>query len=393
MSRRTHKKSRNGCVPCKRRHMRCDENHPICVNCDAAEIRCSFLGQNSPQIVPAVPQGNALPAAASRATTATLTPEETPWQTRTTTCHEQLDAYSLNLTHIELFNNLSNMDFLSPEDLTQPGIVPVALYIKYALTTPYLMHQLLAMSAFHLSIKYAESRMFYREYATGLQTRALSLFNETNKVLEVTSANCAQMFLFSALIGVHLLCDALRYHRDSLEGFIHRFTHCVSIHCGVVAIILESTHLLRETEVGPHLIPSHVFEQTPSTSDPECEALRNLLHGTNLPQSSRKAYDNAIFRLQQVFEAQRAFTGTKLLVPLVFAWPALLSFEFMELLRQQQAEALVVLAHYAMLLHRGRDLWLMGDGGRFLIESICGSLASEWHEYLKMPIAALEETP
>jgi hypothetical protein len=93
-----------------------------------------------------------------------------------------------------------------------------------------------------------------------------------------------------------------------------------------------------------------------------------------------------------VFDAQRGASGSKIRMSLVFAWPILVSPDYVELLRQQQAEALIILAHYAVLLHRGRGLWLVGEGGRFLIESICGNLGSIWQEWLEIPKAALRES-
>jgi hypothetical protein len=45
-----------------------------------------------------------------------------------------------------------------------------------------------------------------------------------------------------------------------------------------------------------------------------------------------------------------------------------------------------------VLLHRGRDLWIIGGGGRFLLESICGSLGSEWQKWLTFPKAALSDS-
>ncbi|KAF4431771.1 Lysine biosynthesis regulatory protein LYS14 [Colletotrichum fructicola] len=41
-TRRSHKKSRNGCTECKRRHIRCDERQPSCANCEVAERACVF---------------------------------------------------------------------------------------------------------------------------------------------------------------------------------------------------------------------------------------------------------------------------------------------------------------------------------------------------------------
>ncbi|KAM6522986.1 hypothetical protein FALCPG4_012592 [Fusarium falciforme] len=42
-SRRWHQKSRAGCIPCKRRRIKCDENQPICNNCVKREIPCEYF--------------------------------------------------------------------------------------------------------------------------------------------------------------------------------------------------------------------------------------------------------------------------------------------------------------------------------------------------------------
>ncbi|KAM3454075.1 hypothetical protein MY3296_003343 [Beauveria thailandica] len=41
-TRRSHRKSRNGCAECKRRHIRCDEHRPLCSNCVSADRACVF---------------------------------------------------------------------------------------------------------------------------------------------------------------------------------------------------------------------------------------------------------------------------------------------------------------------------------------------------------------
>ncbi|KAF3903365.1 hypothetical protein ABW20_dc0101638 [Dactylellina cionopaga] len=153
------------------------------------------------------------------------------------------------------------------------------------------------MSALHLSIKNPSSRNFYRSYATGLQTRALALFNESNPDLEVTPANYVHMFLFSSLIGVHLLCDTLHYHRDSLEAFTDGFAHCFGVFRGVLAVIEPYWDLLRETEeVAPGL---NLLSE--KAIGPECDALRELANATTLGPSSRKALLDSVFHLQRRF--------------------------------------------------------------------------------------------
>ena len=46
MSRRTHTKSRSGCTRCKRRHIRCDESRPICLNCSIANLDCEYAASH-----------------------------------------------------------------------------------------------------------------------------------------------------------------------------------------------------------------------------------------------------------------------------------------------------------------------------------------------------------
>ncbi|RKK24149.1 hypothetical protein BFJ67_g16768 [Fusarium oxysporum f. sp. cepae] len=40
--RRSNTKSRSGCSTCKRRHIRCDEEHPQCRNCTKHKVKCSY---------------------------------------------------------------------------------------------------------------------------------------------------------------------------------------------------------------------------------------------------------------------------------------------------------------------------------------------------------------
>lgn len=371
--------------------LKCDENHPICINCSAAEIRCSFLSPDSPHIVPYHSQAHSPVAGTTALSTTALTPASTPSPEHPISSQSPLDPYSVNMTHLGLFNNLFSKEFQPFEDSDQTDRIPTAVYINHALTTPYLMHQILAMSALHLSTKTPKSRTFYRDLSTGLQNRALSLFNESNPVMEVTPANCVPMFLFSSLLGVYLLGDTLHYQRDSLEEFIDGFTRCLSVYRGVLAIIEQCRHHLHETELGPSLKISQVLWQRTDASGSECDALHGLVNAADVTPSSRKAYREAVSYLQQVLDAHRG-SGDRIRAPVVLAWPILVSPEYVDLLRQRQAEALVILANYAILLHRGRYLWLIGDGGQFLIESICRSLGSNWQEWLKLPTTALQES-
>jgi hypothetical protein len=341
--------------------------------------------------VPAFSHAKSRKAAPSIITTASTTSSPESQYDNAKNFEGQLSAYNVNMTHIELCNNLYTKEFLFREDSGHPDNIPPTIYMKYALMTPYLMHQVLAASALHLSTTSKEFCKQYREHSTGLQNRALALLNECNPAMEVTPDNCVQLFLFSSLVGVHLLCDTLRYQRGSLEEFTSGFTHCLSVCRGVLAVVNRCGELLLETELGPHLLSSRADRESTHTKGSECDDLRDLVNAATVNPSLRKVYQESVVHLQQVFDAHCAGSGSGIRVPKVVAWLILISPEYVDALRHREAEALIILAHFAVLLHRGRDMWLMGDGGRFLIESICGSLGADWQEWLKLPKAALQE--
>jgi hypothetical protein len=72
------------------------------------------------------------------------------------------------------------------------------------------------------------------------------------------------------------------------------------------------------------------------------------------------------------------------------AWPVLISFEFLQMLRQRRPEALVILAHWAVFLHYHRDFWVFGDSGRFLLESTRKYLGTYWDDWMAWPMEVLE---
>lgn len=353
-----------------------------------AETRCSFLDDDSQVLTP--PFFDDRRPASNNHPTASSTPIPTILAGHISSPLGYTDSYDVNMIHLKLFSNLSSKDFLSVEDCPQADIIPAAIYIKHALTMPCLMHQVLAISALHLSTQDNNSQQFYRNYATGLQNSALSLFHKSNPNLEVTQSNCTGMFLFSSSVGVHLLCDTLCHQRNNIEDFTDRFTACLNVHRGVMAVLNQSGNLMRDTELGHHL-KSQALPQLIGEPGSECVILQNLIDTVDIRPSTRESYTEAVLRLQQVFDAHRHVPENIIRMPQVIAWLVLVPPEFVDCLRRGRPEALVILAYYAVLLYRGRGIWMLGGGGRFLIESICAGLDPNWQTWLDFPRAALQD--
>lgn len=111
---------------------------------------------------------------------------------------------------------------------------------------------------------------------------------------------------------------------------------------------------------------------------------------------SKTACRDAASRLKMVYQADHLddqFTETQQYSSgLVWAWPALLSGTYTDLLQRRQPEALIILCYFAVLLHRRRSMWFVDCAGRLLIESVTKSLGSYWRPWLDWPNEVIEST-
>jgi hypothetical protein len=71
-----------------------------------------------------------------------------------------------------------------------------------------------------------------------------------------------------------------------------------------------------------------------------------------------------------------------------FCWAYRIPVRFQDLIRERQPFALVVLAHYAVVLHHLHESWWMGSWGTRILNEIVDYLDPEWRELISWPIDA-----
>ncbi|KAH7384643.1 hypothetical protein BKA66DRAFT_416650 [Pyrenochaeta sp. MPI-SDFR-AT-0127] len=425
--RRTHKKSRLGCLECKRRHVKCDENHPSCNNCLNTDRICAYQPR---------PRGTIRPSAASPTlsvsdttsytyptpATSAVSPNRVPLDPQLltpapTTCSVASPAFAvgsaaqdgvlhppLNMRHMELLTHfiLEAGPSLIDYPLLDRGWF--RLMMPDALSAPWLMHQLLALSAMHLSFSRPTEAKHYREEATALQMQALTLFNENMD--GITAENCGATLMFASFLGLHSFAEAVADTEVDANGFLDRFVTYLNLHRGVKAVTQVSWELLLRSSFSSLLTSasetldaaaSQIHEQATAIN----EHLSRLLDQADMSTASETACRDAISHLQLIYksdpysrEDSREDTpeGDQHKGDLIWAWPIMISGTFTELLMKRRPEALIILSHYAVLLHRRRHIWLVGRGGRMLIEGITKSLGSYWRNWLDWPNQVLAET-
>lgn len=222
-----------------------------------------------------------------------------------------------------------------------------------------------------------------------LQTRALTLFNEASQ--EVSEATCTPMFLFSSLLGIHVLCDTLQGPRESLGAVLDRFITYLTIHRGVRAVTAKSWSTIKKSGFGPLLQEVEDAFLTDENNTEPTDILNRMIEENTSPSSAGK-YRRAISQLQQSFSLHTTLkraNGRQL--DAVIAFCLRVDDEYIHLLKQRHPEALVVLAFFAVLLHWNRTAWVIGDGGQYLIQSITHHLGSHWAEWLRWPNLVLQD--
>ncbi|KAL9073143.1 MAG: hypothetical protein Q9157_004856 [Trypethelium eluteriae] len=256
------------------------------------------------------------------------------------------------------------------------------IIMRFAITTPYLMHESLALGALHLSHMRPNQRQYYRDEATRLQTYALSLFKCADS--DITTDTSVPIFLFSSILGVHVLADVATTPGVNTECFLERFIFSMQIRRGIRAITRRSWDLLLESELQPILQAYQPSIQGRSIGS-ECDGLRELLRSTAVDASVLGTCQNAIDHLQRAFDENQFDAEHNVKTGVVLVWPAYVSEEYVDLLLARRPEALAILAYYGILLHSRRDQWFTCDSGEMLIRSVAAELGSAWDHWLAYP--------
>ncbi|KAH8879793.1 putative Zn2Cys6 transcription factor [Thozetella sp. PMI_491] len=408
MLRRRHKKARGGCLECKRRHVKCDQGRPVCLLCSLSRRDCSYGPQDSLGTRSASetspPDRGASPAATQTQAGGVL--PETSSPATASPSHsgseglghngfaDAVASETINLSHTELLTHLIFDDRVF--DLGRgPGVrghgLQRALLFEIATASPYLLYQLFAFSARHLSFLHPERSASYRHQAFTLQTRAIELFNASTALTGVDRSNCVPVLLFSSILGHHILADTLdKRDPGGLQAFMSHYVQCVEVQRGIFTVAIASWPLLMESELEPILSWSAGFtSQAPQGND--CREISELIEAADGLEEEEKAVCRlAIKHLQVGFDAVH-MEDRDVRHQMIVLWMLHVPPQFTGFLDAKRPEALAVLAYWALLLHYGRHMWQVGDAGSYLMGLIVEYLGAEWSHWLDYPRERMAE--
>ncbi|QIW98133.1 hypothetical protein AMS68_003651 [Peltaster fructicola] len=253
----------------------------------------------------------------------------------------------------------------------------------------YLLQTMLGVSALHLSLEASDKASLYKHAATVLQSQALEEFN-TGVLDNVNAENVLDVLLFQHLTALHVFCDTFTSLYVDFGEFLDKLVGCIQLLRGVNSVVQSWWQVLSRTELGVVMEKSDAHQNSPHKDGEECLPLFAMLDGADLSAQSIETCRSSARQLQSYFDAEndldeQAMSSTNML----FAWLITASPEYTILLQQRRPEALVILAFYAILLHRRRESWAVANSGRNLLRQIKEYLGNTWRSCLAWPCSMI----
>jgi hypothetical protein len=260
------------------------------------------------------------------------------------------------------------------------------IILKEALRHRFLLHGILSLSAIHLADKSDENQK-YSTIALTHHKRALALFESERKNINASNLSASIGFSSIAIMFAFASCRPTEpVKRNSLIDDLARiFQLAKDWHKMAQALTKEGGE---KEVILPH-------EKSHETSDDTSRALDRLYEFNK--QSSRSDVSNETAIYKSAIECLKStfmmLDENKLNPHLVCAWPEMIPQRFFELLKRHEKLALIIVAHYCIVLHRLRSSWWLRGWGQGVLEAICEHMDSASQEMLRWPkkMVGLEE--
>jgi hypothetical protein len=227
----------------------------------------------------------------------------------------------------------------------------------------FLLRGVLAFAALHLAHLKPLQRAYYRDQAISHHGRAVQEFqNVLSSLNEANLDSLDAAFLFSSLLVVYNFAFQILDTPDtSSADAINSIHDWVFLIRGCKAILDPFRDTLQGGELYPLLEerPQPVFLNGEHTFELRTLATTFATPGTDRDAVAAHAYGHAIQELEITFTRIREKTsrGEQPDVGSVLVWPVAVSQDFVNMLRFQKPEALVILAHYATVLKYRKGMY------------------------------------
>lgn len=368
-----YRKSRTGCLRCKQRRVKCDENRP-CSACQRHGVLCSLMTSPSGQSdVSSVGSGSGRSA---RQESQELRNEDGQGPTNDPfpyfekfVMHQPHDYTGSWIADLELLHHFTTSTYRTLPRATEVEETWQIAVPKLAFTHVFLMHQVLAIAGFHLAYLHPHDSTTYALQASQHQNRGISGIRLV--LSSVTAENCHALFAASSLLCIGVFASFSIQDKPTVDSIVDFF----SLVRGTSQILNTTQDTLRDGPLGSLFI----FSAPPS----RCERLDDVVaelerFSANLGEIDLPEVKDAVAcMITSIRRAKESSTdpGSRIMM----TWPIHLPENYVVLLRQRDPGALAVLAFYCVVLQLSESAcWYVRGWEGSVLDDIRMSIAPPW---------------
>lgn len=128
-----------------------------------------------------------------------------------------------------------------------------------------------------------------------------------------------------------------------------------------------------------------VDTRLPKPAEQQLRALADMCESAAGGEEAVEAYMQAVKALRKCYVKIFTRASVECEVATALTWPVEVPDAFLELLKARAPEALIILAHYCVVLHHLDGYWWMRGWGAHLIENIYNELNGSYREWTRWP--------
>ena len=295
--------------------------------------------------------------------------------------HQGSESLTISwVSDLELLHHFTTSTYQSLPRAREPAMALVwqVDVPKLAFSHLFLLHQILATAAFHLSRLRPDMRQEYSMMAS--HHLDIAVQGMRVHLRDLNTDNCHAVFAasyFLPICGLGALARPDAPAGPTLETLVEVF-----ILLKGAGSILHLTEIVRHGPLSPFFVPAGPYELKPGE---RCVLERfRLLAGqmaragleSDVEETASAEIRSLVHWIEQ---GSRRSSNTELRIAL--AWPTTISDAYLALLRQRNAAALAVLAYYCSVLFlTEKDFWFTRGWAIGVLKDISSSVTAPWYE-------------
>ncbi|POS82806.1 hypothetical protein EPUL_005254, partial [Erysiphe pulchra] len=385
--RRSHCKSRNGCLHCKQRRVKCDERHPVCGPCTKRQLLCSF---QDPKNQFTTRRFSETSSRQSISSIGSILEDFDVLEEFVPSPYGSVRAMEMKLLHYYSTETYKSLITIPIDKPTMRFHVP-----ELAFVYPFLMDCIFTLTAQHLAtVEKCRSKVWTR-ISLQYQSRTIEKFTRTLE--NIDTENCSAVALCSILINLISIASSTSAYENSFSEWLCELLNTRTLNYGIKSIVAKYrlqltigplkewfTHIfsnmLDEPEV-PEPDYGHKYQLSPEQKSMYCDLLKSLGHLLNFLERNPMPKQGSYIMSCKMLLKSLSTQSRRGLAACAFSWPASIDIDALQPIESDIISRSLFL-HYGVVLHLNNDKWYTHGAGQRMMKQMMWNIGDAPFEEL-----------